>query len=227
MNATDSVLDMFLELAAISSPPGHEREVADRVHGFLHQLGLETDEDEAGAAIGSEIGNIMCRVPATVPGTPIFLNAHLDTVPPTDAIEPVVIDGVVTNSRDAILGADNKAAVVAMLAAVRDLVQRGGAHAGLELVFTPMEEIGLRGAKRFDVSRLQAEFGYCYDHAAPIGQIVLAAPSQRTLRLTFRDGRRIRAWSRSRDAVRSWPRRARSPRCRSGASTRRPPPMSA
>jgi len=66
MNATDSVLDMFLELAAISSPPGHEREVADRVHGFLHQLGLETDEDEAGAAIGSEIGNIMCRVPATV-----------------------------------------------------------------------------------------------------------------------------------------------------------------
>ena len=186
MNATDSVLDMFLELAAISSPPGHEREVADRVHGFLHQLGLETDEDEAGGAIGSEIGNIMCRVPATAPGTPIFLNAHLDTVPPTDAIEPVVNDGVVTNSRDAILGADNKAAVVAMLAAVRDRVQGGGAHAGLELVFTPMEEVGLKGAKRFDVSRLQAEFGYCYDHAAPIGQIVLAAPSQRTLRLTFR-----------------------------------------
>ena len=186
MNATDSVLDMFLELAAISSPPGHEREVADRVHGFLHQLGLETDEDEAGGAIGSEIGNIMCRVPATAPGTPIFLNAHLDTVPPTDAIEPVVNDGVVTNSRDAILGADNKAAVVAMLAAVRDRVQGGGAHAGVELVFTPMEEVGLKGAKRFDVSRLQAEFGYCYDHAAPIGQIVLAAPSQRTLRLTFR-----------------------------------------
>ena len=128
----------------------------------------------------------MCRVPATAPGTPIFLNAHLDTVPPTDAIEPVVNDGVVTNSRDAILGADNKAAVVAMLAAVRDRVQGGGAHAGLELVFTPMEEVGLKGAKRFDVSRLQAEFGYCYDHAAPIGQIVLAAPSQRTLRLTFR-----------------------------------------
>src|SRR6476646_6944496 len=148
MNYTDSVLDMFLELAAISSPPRHERVGADRVQGFL--------------------------------------NAHLDTFPPTDAIEPVVNDGVVTNSRDAILGADNKAAVAAMLAAVRDLVQRGGAHAGLELVFTPMEEIGLRGAKRFDVSRLQAEFGYCYDHAAPIGQIVLAAPSQRTLRLTFR-----------------------------------------
>ncbi len=96
----------------------------------------------------------MCRVPATVPGTPIFLNAHLDTVPPTDAIEPVVNDGVVTNSRDAILGADNKAAVVAMLAAVRDRVQGGGEHAGLELVFTPMEEIGLEG--RQAVRRLAA-----------------------------------------------------------------------
>jgi tripeptide aminopeptidase len=97
-----------------------------------------------------------------------------------------VQDGVVSNSQDTILGADNKAAVVAMLAAVRDRVRTGRPHAGLELLFTPMEEIGLRGAKQFDVSRLQAQFGYCYDHAAPIGQIVLAAPSQRTLCLTFR-----------------------------------------
>jgi tripeptide aminopeptidase len=186
VNALDSVLDMFLELAAISSPSRSEREVADRVHGFLHQLGLETDEDTAGAAIGSDIGNIYCRIPASGEGTPIFLNAHLDTVPPTDRIEPVVEEGVVRNARDTILGADNKAAVVAMLAAVRDRVLGESPHAGLELVFTPCEEIGLQGAKQFDVSRLQAEFGYCYDHAAPIGQIVMAAPSQRTLRLTFR-----------------------------------------
>jgi tripeptide aminopeptidase len=186
MRADDSVLDMFLELAAISSPSGQEREVADRVHGFLHELGLDTEEDGAGEAIGSQIGNILCRLPAGCDGTPIFLNAHLDTVPPTDRIEPVVQDGIVSNSHDTILGADNKAAVVAMLAAVRDRVRAGTPHAGLELLFTPMEEIGLRGAKQFDVSRLQARFGYCYDHAAPIGQIVLAAPSQRTLRLTFR-----------------------------------------
>src|SRR5437764_171803 len=87
--------------------------------------------------------------------TPIFLNAHLDTVPPSGPIEPVVgEDGVVRNGRDTILGADNKAAVVAMLAAVRDLIAGGRPHAGIELVFTPMEEVGLQGAKRFDVSRL-------------------------------------------------------------------------
>jgi tripeptide aminopeptidase len=181
-----SALDIFLELAALPSPPGRERVVADRVHAFLHDLGLETDEDAAGEAIGSDIGNIYCRLPATGRGTPIFLNAHLDTVPPTDEIEPVEEDGIITNRRPTILGADNKAAVAVMLAAVRDLVSDGAAHAGVELVFTPMEEVGLRGAKRFDVSRLDAQFGYCYDHAAPIGDIVLAAPSQRSLRLVFK-----------------------------------------
>src|SRR5262249_43064965 len=115
VNADDPVLDMFLELAAIGSPSGSERAVADRGHGFLRDLGLQTEEGGAGEAIGSEIGNIYCRVPATAEGTSIFLNAHLDTVPPTDSIEPVVEDGVVTNSNDTILGADNKAAVVAML----------------------------------------------------------------------------------------------------------------
>ena len=48
-----------------------------------------------------------------------------------------------------------------------------------------MEEVGLRGAKAFDTSRLRARVGYCYDHAAPIGNVVLAAPTQRTLRFRF------------------------------------------
>jgi tripeptide aminopeptidase len=179
-------LELFLELAAIESPPGHERAVADRVEAFLDDLGLPWDEDGAGGEIGSEIGNVYSRVEATAGGAPIFLNAHLDTVPPTGPIEPVVRDGVVTNAHDTILGADNKAAVAAMLCAVRDVVRGGRPHAGIELLFTPMEEVGLRGAKSFDVSRLSARFGYCYDHAAAIGNVVLAAPSQQSFRITFR-----------------------------------------
>ena len=48
-----------------------------------------------------------------------------------------------------------------------------------------MEEVGLRGAKEFDTSRLHARFGYCYDHAAPIGNIVLAAPWQQSFTIAF------------------------------------------
>jgi tripeptide aminopeptidase len=180
-----NVTPLFLELAAIPSPPGEERAVADRVSAFLAELGLEHDEDDAGAAIGSQIGNIYCRLEPTAEGVPIFLNAHLDTVVPTAAIEPEVRNGVVVNRLDTILGADNKAAVAAMLAGVAAIVREGRPHAGIELVLTPMEEVGLRGAKGFDCTRLRAQHGYCYDHAAPIGNVVLAAPTQKSLALRF------------------------------------------
>ena len=181
------VLDLFRELAAIPSPSGRERPVADRTLDYLRDLGLEPIEDDAGAQIGSDMGNIHVALPPSegVDGVPIFLNAHLDTVPPTGPIDPEVRNGVVVNRHDTILGADNKAAVVVMLAAVADLVRTGRPHAGVELVLTPMEEVGLKGAKAFDIARLRAKVGYCYDHAAPIGNVVLAAPTQRTLRFRF------------------------------------------
>ena len=181
------VLDLFRELAAIPSPSGRERPVADRTLGFLRDLGLDPAEDAAGAEIGSDMGNIHVALPPSdgVDGLPIFLNAHLDTVPPDGPVEPEVRNGIVVNRRDTILGADNKAAVAVMLAAVADLVRGVRPHAGVELVLTPMEEVGLRGAKAFDTSRLRARVGYCYDHAAPIGNVVLAAPTQRTLRFRF------------------------------------------
>ena len=49
-----------------------------------------------------------------------------------------------------ILGADNKAAVAAMLEAARRVVAERRPHAGIELVFTPKEEVGLVGAAAFD-----------------------------------------------------------------------------
>ena len=114
-----------------------------------------------------------------------MLCAHLDTVPPQGPLEPVVEDGIVRNSGGTILGADNKAAVAAMLEAARRIVQENRPHAGLELLFTPKEEVGLRGAGAFDHTRLEAELGYVYDQAAPIGQIILGAPYGRTIAARF------------------------------------------
>ena len=47
------MLELFLELAALRSPPGEEREVADVVSAYVRDLGLDVDEDDAGAAVGS------------------------------------------------------------------------------------------------------------------------------------------------------------------------------
>jgi tripeptide aminopeptidase len=48
---------------------------------------------------------------------------------------------------------------------------------GLELLFTVCEEVALRGAKAFDPTKLVSRFGYVFDHASPIGEIVLSSPT--------------------------------------------------
>ena len=133
---TSQMVDLFLELCAIPSPPGEERGVADRVTAELDRLGLAWDEDDAATRLGSSTGNIVCNLPgAVVVGVPIFLCAHLDTVPLDGALQPVIDEeGMVRNAGGTILGADNKSAVVAMLAAARRVVEDGRPHGGIELV---------------------------------------------------------------------------------------------
>jgi tripeptide aminopeptidase len=181
------VLATFVELAALPSPPGEERAVADRVLDYLAALGLEADEDDAGLKVGSTIGNVYCRLePNGGAGEPLFFCAHLDTVLPESAIEPVVgEDEVVRNAAGTILGADNKSAVAVMLEAAARLVDDGRSHPGVELLFTPKEEVGLMGADAFDESRLAARLGYVYDHAGPIGEIILGAPYQQKVDVRF------------------------------------------
>jgi tripeptide aminopeptidase len=184
--APPDVLELFLELASTPSPPGEERAVADLVLAYLDQIGLAWDEDGCGGAIGSTMGNVLCRLPGRGDaGTPIFLCAHLDTVPPEAAIEPVVADGIVRNGAGTILGADNKAAVAVMLEAARRIEQERIPHSGVELLFTPKEEVGLLGAGAFDPARLEASLGYVYDQAAPIGEIILGAPFACAIEVRF------------------------------------------
>jgi tripeptide aminopeptidase len=179
------VAELFVELARIPSPSGEERAVADRVVSYLRDLALPVDEDDAGSRIGSTMGNLLCRVEPTGEGTPLFLCAHLDTVPPDGALEPVIDDGLVRNAGGTILGADNKAAVAAMLEATRRIVAENRPHGGIELLFTPKEEVGLRGAAAFEQERLRARVGYVYDHAGPIGEVILGAPYQCKVDATF------------------------------------------
>jgi len=179
------VLELFLELASLRSPPGEERAVADVVSAYVRDLGLEVDEDDAGAAVGSTIGNLYTRVEPTAEGVPIFLCAHLDTVPPDGSLEPVVEDGVVRNAGGTILGADDKSAVAVMLEATRRVLAENRPHAGIELLFTPKEEVGLLGAAAFDHTRLHGQVGYVYDQAAPIGEIILGAPYSQAMQVRF------------------------------------------
>jgi tripeptide aminopeptidase len=170
--------ETFLTLCRIESPSGRERACADWVTRELNGFGVEVTEDDAGPRAGSDAGNLFARIPGAA-GESILLSGHLDTVPLTAPVEPVLTDGGFENANDGILGADNKSAVAIMIELARRLkTAPEPPPVGLELVFTVCEEVALRGSKEFDVGVLQSQFGYVFDHATPVGEIVLASPTQ-------------------------------------------------
>ncbi|HMJ33800.1 MAG TPA: M20/M25/M40 family metallo-hydrolase [Baekduia sp.] len=193
--------EVFAELCAIPSPSGEEAAVGAHVTALLERAGYACSTDAH--------GNVFTRYappagtdPAVAPDRrSVLLCAHLDTVPHgTTPIEPVLVDDGWENRHDAILGADNKAAVAVMLLAAERA--RNPAHppapVDLELLFTVREETALAGAKAFDVSQLRSPFGYVFDHATPIGEIVMASPTYYRLEAEFR-GRAAHAGIRPED----------------------------
>jgi tripeptide aminopeptidase len=188
----------FAELCRIESPSGRERGCADRVIAELRALGVEVREDDAGPRVGSDSGNLRAFIPAgdpagaaqrsETPETPrpsVLLCAHLDTVPLQAPVEPVLIEGGWENANEGVLGADNKAAVAVLLALARQ-VRRQSAAVDVELLFTVGEEVALAGARAFDTALLGSDFGYVFDHASPIGEVVLASPTHFRVQASFR-----------------------------------------
>src|SRR6185437_9160302 len=55
----------------------------------------------------------------------------------------------------------------------------------VELLFTVCEETALAGARAFDASRLSSDFGYVFDHASPIGDVVLDSPTHFRIEASF------------------------------------------
>ncbi len=179
----------FAELCRIASPSGSERACAERVIAELRALDVAVEEDDAGPRVGSDCGNLLARIPAGAgpadvngadapaqPARSVLLCAHLDTVPLLAPVKPTLVDGYWENANEGVLGADNKAAIAVILALARQ-VRREGAPLDIELLFTVGEETALAGASAFDAARLRSEFGFVFDHASPIGEVVVDSPT--------------------------------------------------
>ena len=163
-------LDLFLELAALRARRARSAPSPTASRATSRRSGSRSTRTTRARRIGSTTGNLLCRLPAaTSGGMPIFLCAHLDTVPPEGPIEPVVEDGVVRNAAGTILGADNKAAVAAMLEAARRSSPRAGRTPASSCCSRRRKRSACSARSAFDHTRLEAELGYVYDQAAPIG----------------------------------------------------------
>jgi tripeptide aminopeptidase len=201
----------FAELCRIESPSGRERACAERVIAELRALDVAVHEDGAGPRAGSECGNLLARIPAVPAAVPaaaaapgalagtradattpqdeqrrsLLLCAHLDTVPLLAPVEPVLVDGYWENANEGILGADNKAAIAVILALARH-VRSHGAPVDIELLFTVCEETALAGSRAFDATSLRSELGFVFDHATPIGEVVVDSPTHFRIEADFR-----------------------------------------
>lgn len=168
------LLATFTELVEVDNPSGQEAAMARRVMGLLQAEGLTPVQDAK--------GNIITVVPGA--GAPLLLSAHLDSVAPATGKRAVVRDGVVYSAGDTVLGADDLAGLAAILEAVRAVRSNGAQHRAAELVFTVEEEVGLKGARGLDWSKITAKEGVALDLNGDVGGICVSAPAQDTLRVT-------------------------------------------
>jgi acetylornithine deacetylase/succinyl-diaminopimelate desuccinylase-like protein len=177
-----SVVQLFLELVAVPSPSGHERAVGEQIREWLAGAGVPSRFDEAGAVNGSDAGNLIATV-AGGPDAPSYLFvAHMDTVESgRPAVNPRVDDdGVIRSAGDTILGADNKAAVAAVmrLCAAAAQLPRDDRPTVIG-AFTCREENGKMGASLLDAALLEgADCAFCVDGARPVGTVITRALGQ-------------------------------------------------
>jgi tripeptide aminopeptidase len=176
----DLMVDEFVKLVQIDAESGHEGPMADAVEAKLVELGLEVGRDDAGNVIGRLAGP---RVDGS--WEPIILCAHLDRVVPGNGVSPVVEDGAIRSSGDTVLGADDVAGIVAILAGLRLALEAGAPLPPVETVFTVGEEEGLRGSRLMDYFKVKAKRGYVFDAAGPVGTVIVGSPTHVDLDVTI------------------------------------------
>ena len=172
------ILEEFQELTSVDCISFQERAIADRLKKKLTALGFTVEEDDAGEFYGSDTGNLYGYLPGTLPGPPILLSAHMDTVEPGCGKKAVVHeDGRITSARDTILGADDVCGLVEILEGIRILKEQGIPHRAVEVLFPVAEELFIKGTNRFDFGRIRAKEAYVLDLSNEVGTAALRAPS--------------------------------------------------
>lgn len=167
----------FLELVKLNSPSRKEKVVAQWLRAKFSQLGLSVEEDDSMPETHSNTGNLIVRIPGKQAEPTLLMSAHMDVVAPMENPKVIFEDGIFRTDGNTILGADDKAGIVALLEVATVLIEKKIEHAPLELVFTVCEEVGLVGAKALNLALLQSRMGFVFDSSKPFGNIITQAPS--------------------------------------------------
>lgn len=169
------LVQTFIDMASISSPSLKEREVGDYLLKALKELGMEAYEDNAGEVHSGNCGNIIGVLKA--PGKKkVLFSAHMDTVLPCDKVTPIIKDGVITSDGTSVLGGDDKGGIAAILEMINVIKENNLDHPEIIVVFSIAEEIGLRGARVFDIEKYSPDYSFILDSSGKPGVAIIQAP---------------------------------------------------
>lgn len=173
----ENIVSTFAELVAIDSLSLQERLMADRLSQKLQAVGLQVYEDNAGARLGGNAGNLIATIPGNVDAPSFILMAHMDTVTPGLGKKAILRDGIFYSDGTTVLGADNVGALAVLLEVVRILSAEIIPHGDIQIIFTIAEEIILEGAKNLDMTKVKGDFCLVLDCAGPTGRVATRAPN--------------------------------------------------
>ena len=173
----DRLVRTFLDLVAIDSPTGHERNIGRELAERFRQLGCQVTQDP--------VGNLTAVLPGKR-GDTVLVATHMDTAGSDTGIQPIVADGVIRTDGSSILGADDKSGIAGCLEVLTLLSESPHtAHPTIEFVITVGEESGLVGSRQMDVEALKATYGFVLDTPGVIGSITYWAPTEIDMTITI------------------------------------------
>lgn len=183
---TNRLLKLFTELVETDNPSRREAQMRNVLRRKLEALGIEPVEDDAGAKIGGNAGNLYAFLDGTEDLPPLLLSAHMDSVDPALGKKAVVHpDGTVTSDGATVLGADDLSGVAVILEVLTVLKENKLPHRPLEILFDVSEETYCTGIQQFDFSRLRSKEAYVFDLSGPVGNAACQAPSIISFRAVF------------------------------------------
>ena len=181
----------FAELCRIAEPVGQRARVRRARHRRAARARRRASSRTTRGRARGRLRQPARADPGGAKGRPraaprMLLCAHLDTVPLLAPVEPVLVDGFWENANEGILGADNKAAIAVMLALARHVCRAGLRRSTSSCCSRSARRRRWPARGRSTPARLSSDFGYVFDHASPIGEVVVDSPTHFRIEADFR-----------------------------------------
>lgn len=186
MLSRERMQNLFLEMIQIYSPSKGEKEMADFIEAYLTKRGISFQSDNAGEGYGGNGRNIVAHIPGTKEGIPLGFAAHMDQIEPCRDVKAVIDANIIRTDGTTTLGGDDKSGIAAILEALEDILESGGEHRDIYLVFTCSEEISMQGTKHMDLSILPCKDLVIADATGNTGVIAYKAPAMEAVEVTVR-----------------------------------------